>query len=110
MTVQVSGESEPGPHPRDARQIAAELHTALHTAGLRPPYLLVGHSMGGPYIRVFAAKYPQEVSGLVSCYLCKQEYVRRRWTTFEREFSAHHPQDWSRVQAVAELRRAWKGE
>src|SRR4029079_13900469 len=39
------GRSEPGPHPRDARQIATELHTALHTAGLRPPYLLVGHSM-----------------------------------------------------------------
>src|SRR5262249_48526180 len=59
------GQSEPGPHPRDARQITTELHTALHAAGLRPPYLLVGHSMGGPYIRVFAAKYPQEVSGLV---------------------------------------------
>jgi hypothetical protein len=59
------GASEPGPHPRDARQIATELHTALHTTGLKPPYLMVGHSMRGPYIRVFAAKYPQEISGLV---------------------------------------------
>src|SRR5262245_43792309 len=36
------GQSEPGPLPRDARQIATELHTALHNAGLPPPYVLVG--------------------------------------------------------------------
>jgi pimeloyl-ACP methyl ester carboxylesterase len=93
------GQSEPGPHPRDARQIATELHTALHTAGLRPPYVLVGHSMGGPYIRVFAAKYPEEVSGLILVDPSQAEIYEpmddlRAW------FSAHHPQDWSRVQAV----------
>jgi pimeloyl-ACP methyl ester carboxylesterase len=57
--------SEPGPRPRDARHVAAELHTALHNAGVAPPYVLVGHSFGGPYIRVFAGQYPEEVAGLV---------------------------------------------
>ncbi|MCC6233531.1 MAG: alpha/beta fold hydrolase, partial [Verrucomicrobiales bacterium] len=57
--------SEPGPKPRDARQIAMELHAALAAAGRRPPYLLVGYSFGGPYTRVFADLYPSDVAGLV---------------------------------------------
>ena len=38
------GWSDLGPEPRDANQIAAELHTLLDRAGIRPPYILVGHS------------------------------------------------------------------
>lgn len=59
------GQSEPGPKPRAAKQIAAELHTALQKAGIAPPYLLVGHSFGGIYARVFADMYPNEVAGMV---------------------------------------------
>jgi len=59
------GQSEPGPNPRSAKQIATELHTALQKAGVKPPYVLVGHSMGGPYVRVFADLYPKEVAGMV---------------------------------------------
>jgi pimeloyl-ACP methyl ester carboxylesterase len=59
------GQSESGPKPRSAKQIATELHTALEKAGVKPPYLLVGHSFGGIYARVFAAMYPKEVVGMV---------------------------------------------
>ena len=59
------GQSEPGPKPRAAKQIAAELHTALQKAGIAPPYILVGHSFGGIYARVFADMYPKEVAGMV---------------------------------------------
>ena len=59
------GWSDRGPEPRDAEQIATELHAALHGAGLVGPYVLVGHSFGGLYVRVFADRYPDEVSGLV---------------------------------------------
>lgn len=59
------GFSPPGPKPRDARQIASELHTALQNAHIVPPYVLVGHSFGGPFIRVFAGMYPNEVAGMV---------------------------------------------
>jgi pimeloyl-ACP methyl ester carboxylesterase len=60
-----TGKSEPGPQPRHAEQIARELHTALENAGLDPPYILVGQSLGGPYVRVFAKRYPDEVGGMV---------------------------------------------
>ena len=59
------GLSAPGPKPRDARQVARELHTALQNAHVPPPYLLVGHSFGGPLNRVFAAMYPDDVCGMV---------------------------------------------
>jgi pimeloyl-ACP methyl ester carboxylesterase len=59
------GQSELGPKPRSAKQIATELHVALDTAGVKPPYVLVGHSFGGIYVRVFADMYPKEVVGLV---------------------------------------------
>jgi len=50
---------------RDARHIAAELRTALKNANVSPPYILVGHSIGGMYVRVFADMHPDEVAGLV---------------------------------------------
>lgn len=51
--------------PRDPCTIANDLREALRAAGLRPPYLLVGHSLGGLYQYVYARLYPQEVAGLV---------------------------------------------
>jgi pimeloyl-ACP methyl ester carboxylesterase len=37
----------------------------LTTADIRPPYMLVGHSLGGLYVQMFARKYSNEVSGVV---------------------------------------------
>jgi pimeloyl-ACP methyl ester carboxylesterase len=59
------GWSDPGPLPRDAQHISAELHTLLTKAGLSGPYVLVGHSAGGLYVRMYAAHYPDEVVGMV---------------------------------------------
>jgi len=59
------GQSDLGPKPRSAKQIATELHVALEKAGVKPPYVLVGHSFGGIYARVFADMYPKEVVGMV---------------------------------------------
>ncbi len=59
------GYSEPGPLPRDAEQFAKELHTLLDRAGVPGPYVLVGHSMGGLPVRVFAHEYPTNVAGVV---------------------------------------------
>jgi pimeloyl-ACP methyl ester carboxylesterase len=59
------GWSDPGPQPRDAQQIAAELHALLHNAQIPEPYVLVGWSYGGLYVRVYASQYPQETAGLV---------------------------------------------
>jgi pimeloyl-ACP methyl ester carboxylesterase len=57
--------SESGPRPRDGETIAAELKAVLDTAGEEGPYVLVGHAFGGAYIRIFAGRYPDDVSGMV---------------------------------------------
>lgn len=59
------GWSEMGPHPRTLRQIVYELHTLLDKGGVKPPFVLVGHSYGGWLVRLYAATYPAEVAGLV---------------------------------------------
>jgi pimeloyl-ACP methyl ester carboxylesterase len=59
------GWSERGPEPRDAKQVTGELHTLLKDADTEGPYVLVGHSYGGLYARMYAARYPNEVAGVV---------------------------------------------
>ncbi len=46
---------------RDPETIAHELHALLEAAGESPPYILAGHSLGGPYAQVFTELYPDEV-------------------------------------------------
>lgn len=71
------GWSDPGREPRDVHQIVSELHDLLGATDVTPPYLLVGHSLGGGVIRVFAARYPQEVDGLVMIDAVHPEFLRR---------------------------------
>lgn len=59
------GWSDSGLQLRTYPQIAAELHTLLHNAGEKPPYILVGHSAGGFTVRLFTQFYPDEVAGIV---------------------------------------------
>jgi pimeloyl-ACP methyl ester carboxylesterase len=51
--------------PQDGTALAADLHTLLARAGVPGPYVLVGHSSGGAYVRVFADRYPEQVAGVV---------------------------------------------
>ncbi|HEX3505287.1 MAG TPA: alpha/beta hydrolase [Xanthobacteraceae bacterium] len=48
-----------------ADEVATRLHGLLAAADLRPPYVLVGHSLGGLYVQMFSKKYPREVQGVV---------------------------------------------
>jgi pimeloyl-ACP methyl ester carboxylesterase len=68
------GWSDPAPQPRSPRQIAGELHRLLTNAGVDGPYVLVGHSLGGKYVRMFAAEHPEMVAGVVLVD-ARHEYV-----------------------------------
>lgn len=70
------GYSEPGPDPRDSKQIVAELHTLLKTAEVPPPYVLVGHSFGGYNTRLYTSTWPDEVVGLVLVDASHEEQTR----------------------------------
>ncbi len=57
--------SEPRSEPRDADRIAAELHDLLRAASVPPPYVLVGHSLGGLLVRVYEHHFPDDVAAVV---------------------------------------------
>ncbi|WP_439566518.1 alpha/beta fold hydrolase [Gloeocapsopsis crepidinum] len=60
------GWSDPNPRiSRTSQQSVDELHSLLTKAGINPPYILVGHSLGGVNMRLYASQYPEDVVGLV---------------------------------------------
>jgi pimeloyl-ACP methyl ester carboxylesterase len=59
------GASDPVTTPRDPQRIVDELRALLAAEGYAPPYVLVGHSIGGGYVELFAKAHPAEVIGVV---------------------------------------------
>ncbi len=60
-----SGRSGPAPTPRTAADVVADLHALLQAADAPGPYVLVGPSVAGLFVRLYAATYPDDVAGLV---------------------------------------------
>ena len=59
------GHSDDTPQPRDGATIVEDLRKMLKDSGMAPPYVLVGHSLGGLYMQAFARSHPDEVAGVV---------------------------------------------
>lgn len=59
------GSSDPAPGPRTSVELVEDLRAVLTASQVRPPYVLVGHSIGGFNVRLFAGTYPDEVAGVV---------------------------------------------
>jgi len=59
------GWSDPAPGQQDGIAVATDLHALLTSAREAPAYVLAGHSLGGLYVRVFAARYPNQTAGVV---------------------------------------------
>ncbi len=59
------GHSDPGPRPRDGRAIVADLAALLRALDEPAPYVLVGHSMGGLMVRLFALTHSEQAAGVV---------------------------------------------
>lgn len=71
------GQSEVSELPRDGLQMVLELRDLLRTEGLAPPYVLVGHSLGGTMVKLFAKTWPDEVAGVVLVDARHEEFTQR---------------------------------
>lgn len=80
------GNSEKSSDPRTSDHMVDELKEMLTSMTIKPPYLLVGHSFGGVNMRLFATKYPDEVSGLILVDSTPEEYKERFLPTMPAEF------------------------
>jgi len=75
-----AGYSESPARPRDVGQIVRELHTLLANGNLAGPYVLVGHSIGGLYVRLYAVEYPGDVAGMVLVDASSEDQDLRMWS------------------------------
>ena len=57
--------SDPTPGAQTGKDVAYDLHAALERAGERTPYVLVAHSLGGPYAMIYTKYFGGDVAGLV---------------------------------------------
>src|SRR5436190_103770 len=69
-----SGWSDPVKLPRTLTQVTDELRELLRVAEVPPPYLLVGHSLGGLYARHYAVRFPDEVAALLLLDPAHEDY------------------------------------
>lgn len=84
--------SDPAPMPRTAADVVADLHVLLETDAVPGPYVLVGHSTGGLFARLFASLYPDEVSGLVLIDTSHEDQDARRQDMVSAELFAAEQQ------------------
>lgn len=71
------GDSERATTPREPMQIVRELRAMLKEEGIAPPYVLVGHSLGGTIMKLFARAFPAEIAGVVLVDARHSEFARR---------------------------------
>jgi pimeloyl-ACP methyl ester carboxylesterase len=110
--------SDPGPMPRTFDQDIYELHTLLQKSGVKPPYILVGHSLGGIIARLFEKKYPTEVKGLVLVDATSEDAVLfmngkiQRLRTFSQNRTIPpvktKPDTSTKIPAMKDLEEMWK--
>ncbi len=108
--------SEATSAPRDGATIVEQLRATLKRKGLQPPYVLVGHSLGGLYMQLFARRYPEEVKGLVLVDALYPRVVKRpqefplytragKWLFFSRTVRDEIDSIWETGELVAALPR-----
>jgi len=73
------GYSDAGRRPADSANIVDDLHRLLKAASIKPPYILVGHSMGGMHARLYADSYLTEVSGMVLVDSADEDVQENVW-------------------------------
>jgi pimeloyl-ACP methyl ester carboxylesterase len=96
--------SDPSGGAHNGKAIAEDLRLTLLNAGEKPPYVLVGHSMGGPYIMIYTKYFGSEVAGLVFVNASHPDEVER----FKAITSLTEPV-WLRLIARAGAALAWTG-
>jgi len=109
------GRSDPGPQPRTAEQMARALPSLLAALAIQTPVVLVGHSAGGLFMRVFAHDYPADVAALVfidpateGSYERMRQSSPKDWQSMDTKLPEGLRRQWAALPAsIDEARSAW---
>jgi pimeloyl-ACP methyl ester carboxylesterase len=71
--------SDRGPEENTVEETMDDLHLLLGTAKVPGPYILVGHSIGGMYVRAYQRRYPEDIAGLVLVDATPEEDLEYMW-------------------------------
>jgi len=89
------GQSQEDTTIKNDMDIAKHLHTLLQSIKAVPPYILIGHSYGGPLIRMFIALYASEVSGLV--FIDPTDFMWTRQNEQSLKQVSNNPMGWVEI-------------
>jgi pimeloyl-ACP methyl ester carboxylesterase len=101
------GWSEPPPS-RSVAGYVTDLHELLRRSGEKPPFILVGHSMGGSFVQRYYWQYPSEVAGIIAVDAANAEWSRPKLPELQQAGTAHRARrtkgdgDMARNRRVAE--------
>jgi pimeloyl-ACP methyl ester carboxylesterase len=101
------GFSDAGPLPRTASAVVADLEALLKAAGIRPPYVMVAHSLGSYYVRLYTDRHLRQVAGMVLVDP-SVEYQDRRFSALSPQFGALLKKDRESAEECLRLARQGK--
>jgi pimeloyl-ACP methyl ester carboxylesterase len=110
--------SDPAPTPRTGEDVVADLHALLMAADVPGPYVLVGHSLGGLYARLYASGFPDDVAGLVLVDSTHEDQFGRLkalvpaavWAEFEAMLAQFPDPEGTDIETTAAEARAARAE
>lgn len=73
------GFSDPARRPSDSANAVDDLHRLLNAAAIKPPYVLVGHSLGGMHVRLYADLHFNEIAGMVLVDSADETWYENVW-------------------------------
>ena len=108
------GTSDPAPTPRTAEDVVSDLRALLDAADVPGPYVLVGHSLGGLFVRLYASEHPDEIAGLVLVDPSHEDQADRTrqlvgpdlWSALEAQAASFTDPEGFDVQVIAEQVRS----
>jgi pimeloyl-ACP methyl ester carboxylesterase len=102
------GDSDPGPEPQSAIELAKELHALIGAMKIKSPVVLAGHSLGGMIVRIYTLLYPDNVAGLVLIDGSHEaQYIR--WRAIDPAFDKFLTQiDTTMSQSPAAIQSEWR--
>jgi len=92
------GYSDPQGRPGDSANIVDDLHRLLAAASIKPPYLLVGHSLGGMHVRLYADTYLADVAGMVLVDSAQETWVENMWRLNPKQPTREEAFAWDRQE------------